>query len=77
MSRSLLSTPSPTGAVELAATAVSAVAVSPRRSGWTVSTHASEPMPPGALVPALNGRNIHDQMGAVAALRFRSYLLTL
>lgn len=69
MTRSLLSTPSPTVAVELSATAVSAVAVSPRGSGWTVSTHASEPMPPGALVPALNTRNIHDQMGAVAALQ--------
>lgn len=69
MTRALLSTPPPTVAVELSATAVSAVAVSRRGSGWTVSAHASAPMPAGAVVPALNARNIHDPEGAGAALQ--------
>ncbi|MBI3264617.1 MAG: pilus assembly protein PilM [Acidobacteria bacterium] len=69
MIRSLLSTPAPTVAVELSSTAVAAVAATPRGSGWIVSTHATEPLPTGAVVPALNTRNVHDQAVAAAALQ--------
>ena len=58
----------PPVAVELAATRVSAAALEVRGHSAVVSAHASEPLPEGALVPALTGSNVRDRAAVVAAL---------
>jgi type IV pilus assembly protein PilM len=61
--------PSPsTVAVEIARHRVSA-AVASRASGLSVTAHAIEPLPEGAVVPALNAANIMDPNAVASALR--------
>jgi type IV pilus assembly protein PilM len=62
-----LSTPWPQVAVEFAARRVSVVAISGTRTP-AVTAYASEAIPDGALVPALNAPNVHDRAAVGAAL---------
>jgi type IV pilus assembly protein PilM len=55
----------PSVAVELGADRVSAASLDIRGGRPVVSAHASEPLPPGALVPSLTALNLVDR-GAVA-----------
>ncbi len=64
---SLHSAAPPTVGVELAGHRVSAVAVSAHRRP-SVTAHAMEPLPPGALVPSLTSPNVRDTATVVAAL---------
>ena len=69
---SILSTlresPAPAAAVEIAADRVSAASLERRGTQAVVSAHAAEPLPEGAIVPALTGTNIHDRATVVGAL---------
>ena len=57
----LRDSPAPAVAVEIAANRVSAAALEWRGSQATVAVHATEPLPAGALVPALTAANTHDR----------------
>jgi Tfp pilus assembly PilM family ATPase len=61
--------PQPSVCVELAARRVTVVAVSGRGQPAVVTGHATEPLPEGALVPALNAANVRDRVAVAAALR--------
>lgn len=58
----------PTVAVEIASDRVSAASLERRAGQPVVSAHATEPLPPGALVPSLTGQNVHDRAAIAAAL---------
>jgi Tfp pilus assembly PilM family ATPase len=58
----------PSIAVELAADRVSAASVEFRGGHAVIAAHATESLPPGALVPALTTPNIHNRAAVVAAL---------
>lgn len=58
----------PTVAVEIASDRVSAASLELRAGQPVVSAHATEPLPPGALVPSLTGQNVHDRAAIAAAL---------
>lgn len=67
--RSLLRQSSgPTVAVEIAANRVSAASIEWRGGQAVVSAHATQLLPPGALVPSLTGTNIHDRASVSSAL---------
>jgi len=51
----------PAVAVEIAADRVSAASLEWRGGQPVVAAHAAEPLPPGALVPALTATNTHDR----------------
>ena len=57
----LRDSPAPAVAVEIAANRVSAAALEWRGGTPTVAQHATEPLPAGALVPALTVANTHDR----------------
>jgi type IV pilus assembly protein PilM len=59
----------PTVAVEIARHRVSAAAIASRGATLSVAAHAIEPLPPGAVVPALNAANIVDRKAVSDALR--------
>jgi type IV pilus assembly protein PilM len=69
---SLLSTlrraPAPSAAVELAAGRVSAATLEWRGTDAVISAHATEPLPAGALTPALATSNLHDRAAILGAL---------
>jgi Tfp pilus assembly PilM family ATPase len=58
----------PPVAVEIAANRVSAATIAWRSGGPVVTAHATEPLPPGALVPSLNAANVLDRVAVAAAL---------
>jgi Tfp pilus assembly PilM family ATPase len=60
--------PAPSVAVEIAADAVAAASLDWRGGAPVVAAHAVEPLPPGALVPALTAANTHDRAAVVGAL---------
>jgi type IV pilus assembly protein PilM len=64
-----LASPPPDAAVEIAPERVSAVAITSRGGGFTVQSHATEPLPPGAVVPSLTSHNIPDLSIVSRALR--------
>jgi Tfp pilus assembly PilM family ATPase len=64
----LRESPTPAAAVEVAANRVSAATLERRGGQAVVSAHASEPLPEGALVPALTGVNLHDRATVLGAL---------
>jgi Tfp pilus assembly PilM family ATPase len=66
---SLRETSGPTVAVEVAAHQVSAASIEYRSGTALVGTHATEPLPPGALVPSLTTNNIHNQPAVVDAIK--------
>jgi type IV pilus assembly protein PilM len=65
---SFLSPALPTVAVEIARHRVSAAVVASRGAVLSVTAHAMEPLPPGAVVPALNAANIVDRKAVSGAL---------
>jgi type IV pilus assembly protein PilM len=64
-----LASPPPAVGVELASDRVAAVSVVRQGAGHTVAGYAVEGLPPGALTPALNAPNIHDEPAVAGALR--------
>jgi type IV pilus assembly protein PilM len=64
----LRNTAGPTVAVELAADHVSAASIETRAGARVISAHASEPLPPGALVPSLMAANLHQRQLVLNAL---------
>ena len=66
---SWLASPPPSAAVEVSSRHVTVVAVSPQAGGSIVSGYAAEPLPAGAVEPALNAVNVHDADALAAAVR--------
>lgn len=62
---SLFASAAPPTAVEIAPRGVSAIAMGAHGGTPVITAHAVEPLPAGAVLPSLNGPNIHDA-GAVA-----------
>ncbi|MBZ5560042.1 MAG: pilus assembly protein PilM [Acidobacteriia bacterium] len=60
--------PAPAAAVEIASGRVSAASLEWRGGQAVVAAHASEPLPDGALTPALGTLNTHDRAAVAAAL---------
>jgi type IV pilus assembly protein PilM len=65
----LLSPAPPTVAVEIARHRVSAATIAARDGGLSVTAHAMESLPSGAVTPVLNAQNIADPKAVAAALR--------
>jgi Tfp pilus assembly PilM family ATPase len=65
---SLRDTSGPSVAVEIASNRVSAASLGWRGDEAVIAAHASEGLPPGALVPSLTAPNMHDRAAVVAAL---------
>src|SRR5262249_40621641 len=65
----LRETSGPTVAVEVAAHQVSAAGIEYRSGTAIVSAHATEPLPPGALVPSLTANNVHNRQVVVDGIR--------
>jgi type IV pilus assembly protein PilM len=65
----LRETSGPTVAVEVAAHQVSAAGIEYRSGTAIVATHATEPLPPGALVPSLTATNVHNRQAVVDVIR--------
>jgi Tfp pilus assembly PilM family ATPase len=66
--QSLHESPAPGVAVEIAANRVAAASLDWRGGQAVVAAHAVEPLPAGALVPALTASNTHDRAVVIAAL---------
>lgn len=64
-----LSSRPPSAAVEITAGRVTVVAVAEQSGSRVLSGYATEPLPPGAVEPALNASNVHDPAALVAALK--------
>jgi Tfp pilus assembly PilM family ATPase len=64
----LRDTSGPTVAVEIAAHQASAASIEYRSGTAVVATHATELMPPGALVPSLTTANVHNRQAVVDVL---------
>ena len=60
--------PAPGVAVEIAAGRVSGATLAWRGGQAVVAAHAVEPLPDGALVPALNAANTHDRASVATAI---------
>lgn len=58
----------PPAAIEIGAGIVSGAVLDVRSGGASVSSYASEALPPGAVVPGLNGLNINDRPVVSAAV---------
>ena len=67
--RDLFSTASPDVAVEIDRTHVSAARLTLRGNQAVISAHASEALPPGAVVPALLSPNMPDVPAVASAIR--------
>jgi type IV pilus assembly protein PilM len=65
---SLRAASGPGVAVELAADHVSAASLDTRGGAPVVNVHATEPLPPGALVPSLTAVNVHNRQVVATAL---------
>jgi Tfp pilus assembly PilM family ATPase len=65
---SLREAPAPDFAVEIAAGRVSGASLEWRGGQAVIAAHAVEPLPDGALVPALNATNTHDRASVATAV---------
>jgi len=65
----LRASPAPPVAVEIAPQQVSAAAIDIRGGEAVVTAHATEALPPGALVPSLTADNAHNRLVIVEAIR--------
>jgi Tfp pilus assembly PilM family ATPase len=65
---SLREAPAPGVAVEIAAGRVSGASLDWRGGQPVIAAHAVEPLPDGALVPALNATNTHDRASVATAI---------
>ena len=66
---SFLSSPPPSIGLELASDRVTAVSLGRQGQTRTIAAYAVEPLSAGAITPALNAVNIHDQSGVAGAIR--------
>ena len=66
--RSLVSTPAPTVAIEIASDRVTVVSLGRGGPGAVVTAHATEALAPRAVVPAVNEKNVQEPAVATAAL---------
>jgi len=66
---SWLASTGPDAAVEIAPDAVAIAVLGARGAAAAVQTYASVPLPPGAVVAGLGGRNVVDRPAVVAALQ--------
>ena len=66
--RSLVSTPAPNVAIEIASDRVTVVSLGRGGPGAVVTAHATEALAPGAVVPAVNEKNVQEPAVAAAAL---------
>jgi Tfp pilus assembly PilM family ATPase len=64
-----LSSRPPSAAVEITARRVTVAAVAEQGGSRVLSGYANEPLPPGAVEPALNGTNVHDPAALAAAVK--------
>lgn len=64
-----LASPPPPAAIEISARRVTVVALSSQGSTRTITGQSSEPLPEGAVTPALNGPNVHDTAALAAAVK--------
>ncbi|MBI3490492.1 MAG: pilus assembly protein PilM [Acidobacteria bacterium] len=64
----LRNAPAPAAAVEIASGRVSAACLEWRGQEAVVAAHATEPLPDGALTPALTTANTHDRAALVGAI---------
>ncbi len=69
MNKTFLSAAPPTVAVEIARHRVSAATIATRDGGLSVTAHATEPLPAGAVTPSLNATNMADPKAVASALR--------
>jgi type IV pilus assembly protein PilM len=69
LNRSILLPAPPTVAVEITRHRVSAAVVASRDSALSVTAHAMEPLPAGAVTPSMNAANIADPKAVGSALR--------
>jgi Tfp pilus assembly PilM family ATPase len=65
----LFASPPPAAAVAIDGRHVRGVSVSGQGKTLVVSGHAVQPLPPGAVTPALNAVNVHDPAALAAAIR--------
>lgn len=65
----LFGTQPPSVAVEITSRRVVGIALAQHAGGMVVAAHAEEPLPPGAVAPALNAVNITDGAAVVDRLR--------
>ena len=61
--------PSPDAAVEVSSDHVAAVTLVAQDGRPAIAAHATEPLPDGALVPALTGHNVKDEADVAAAVK--------
>ncbi len=66
--RSLVSTPAPNVAIEIASDRVTVVRLGHGGPGAVVRAHATEALAPGAVVPAVNEKNVQEPAIVTAAL---------
>src|SRR5262245_21904822 len=66
---SWLASPPPDAAIEITPERISAATVVMRGSDPLITSHATEPLPAGAVVPSLTSSNVTDRATAVAALQ--------
>src|ERR1051325_7110814 len=66
---SWIASPPPDAAVEIAPDHGAVAVVGDRSGGLGVQSYASEPLPPGTVVPSLTASNIHNRAVVVSALR--------
>lgn len=66
---SLLASPPPSVGVEIASDRVTAVTLAKQGGSWIVASHATEPLPNGAVSPSMNAVNVPDIGIAAGALR--------
>ena len=59
----------PSAAVEINNRRVTAAVVAEQGSARVLSSYAGEPLPPGAVEPALNASNVHDPAALTAAIK--------
>jgi Tfp pilus assembly PilM family ATPase len=64
-----LASPPPAVAFEVAAARVTASALGQHGGGRIVTAYANEPLPAGAVEPALNAPNVHDRAALAGAIR--------
>jgi hypothetical protein len=68
LSFSLTAASGPLAAVEITASRIAGVSIEERGGRPVIASHVVEPLPDGAVVPALNTANIHDGTAVAAAL---------
>jgi len=66
---SLFATPPPPAAVEIAPRFVSAITTGSQGGAPIITAHAVEPLPPGAVTPALNGPNVQNPAVVAEAMK--------